>query len=273
MGELPARFWHCYVKLENNKKYAVDNDLTLDELRARIVSPWHLSAPFTVSGKIISRESKLEEIKVTRTDEPQSVWAERHNAQQRSRGICDLATDRSMLPILHGQDYTHELLFAGRMERPPAADVDLVAQVCKRVAAAGRILSERQRKQKPPFVIEDEYDVQDLLHAVLRAYLKYSVQEDPLPKTAGTKSGRADISIEELGALIEIKFVRSPGDQRRLVEEFSQDLVLYASWEKLETLLFVIYNSAQLRDPEALEKLGGPKMINESKFDVRVILA
>jgi len=72
----------------------------------------------------------------------------------------------------------------------------------------------------------------------LRAYLKYSVQEDPLPKIGAAKSSRADISIEELGILIEAKYVHGPDDQKRIFEEYSQDLVLYAAWPYLKTLIF-----------------------------------
>ena len=110
------------------------------------------------------------------------------------------------------------------------------------------------------------------MHAILRTYLKYSVQEDPLPKVAGTKSGRADISIEDIGILIEIKFVRSPSDQKSIFNDFSQDLVLYASWAPIRSLIYLIYNADDLRDPEALERLSGPKKINGKEFDVKVIL-
>jgi len=273
MSDYPEQFWHCYVKLEGNKNYAVQNDLTFDQMQSRILTPWHQSAPFTVSGKILKKDSQIEEIKVTQTDEPQPVWADRHNARDRANNVCDMATDRHLLPIWHGRDLTFELLFAGKKEPAPDADVSLIEQVCKRAPNAARILLKRQRKDKAPYVVEDEYDVQDLLHAILRAYLKYSVQEDPLPKVAGTKSSRADISIEELGILIEVKYVRGPDDQKRIFDEFSQDLVVYTSWGPLRTLLFVIFNSDDLRDPEALEKLSGPKQINDSEFEVRVILA
>ena len=43
--------------------------------------------------------------------------------------------------------------------------------------------------------------------------------------------------------------------------------------EHLRTLLYVIYNADDLRDPEALEKLSGPKQINGMEFDVKIILA
>jgi hypothetical protein len=273
MSEYLDKFWHCYVKLQGNSKYAVDNDLTFEQLRARILTPWHQSSPFTVCGKIVKKDSQIEEIKVTWTEEPLRVWADRHNAEQRASKICDMATNRHMLPIWRGKDFTFELLFAGKKEPPPDADVALVERLCRRLPNAARILANRQRRNKAPYVVEDEYDVQDLLHSILRAYLKYSVQEDPLPKVAGTKSSRADVSIEELGILIEVKFVRGPDDQKAIFDDFSQDLVLYTAWKPLKTLFYLIYNAGDLRDPEAIEKLSGPKEINGMKYDVKVILA
>jgi len=272
MKTYPEKYWHCYVKLEGNKSYAVENDLVFSQLMARVLTPWHQSSPFTVSGKIINKNSKIEEIKITQTNDPQQVWADRHNTRQRANNVLDIATDRHMLPVWHGTDYTYELLFEGKKEEAPNADLALVERICGRISNAARIICNRRRKGKVSYLIVDEYDAQDLLHSILRAYLKYSVQEDPIPKVAGTRSSRADISIQELGILIEVKFVRSPDDQKIIFDDFSRDLLLYTSWTPLKTLLYVIYNSSDLADPEALQKLSGSKEINGKRFDVRIIL-
>jgi len=272
MSDYPEKYWHCYVKLEGKTSYAVENDLSFEQLSVRILTPWHQSTPFTVSGKIINKNSKVEEIKVTQTDEPKQVWADRHDAERSANNVCDLATDRSLLPVWYGTNHTYELLFAGKKEDAPDADLALVECLCSRIRCAANILCNRTRKGKQSYVINDEYDVQDLLHSVLRAYLKYSVQEDPMSKVAGTRSGRADISIQDLGILIEVKYVRSPNDQKSIFDDFSRDLMLYASWIPLKTLLYVIYNSGDLSDPEALQKLSGPKEINGKRFDVHILL-
>jgi hypothetical protein len=80
----------------------------------------------------------------------------------------------------------------------------MVLTLCQRLPNAARILATRDRA-RAPFVISDEYDVQDLLHAVLRAYLKYSVHEEPLGKVGGAKSSRADVAIEDIGTIVEVK--------------------------------------------------------------------
>lgn len=269
----PENYWHCSVKLVGQKKHAVANDLTFTELHRQIIEPWLQVRAFTISGAIITPQSSVEEIKITHTIAAQEFYAQKHNAEAMAAGILDLVTDRRLLPLKEGRDYTYELLFSGKAEVIPEAGVALIEQVCRRIGHTARILANRQRIGSNPFIISNEYDVQDLLHGVLRAFIKFSVQEDPLHKVAGARASRADISIEDLGILIEIKYVHGPDDQKRIFDDFSKDLVLYSSWKPLKTLLFLIYNSADLRDPEALEKLSGIKEINGTRFDTRIILS
>jgi hypothetical protein len=269
----PEKFWHCAVKLAGEKNHFVVNDLSFTDLKRTIVDPWLAANAFPVGGVIVRSSANVSEIKITHTSQQQSFYAEQHNARMKANGVADMATNRKMLPLRQGTDVTYELLFAGTAATPQPPDTAMVEQLCKRLPHAAKILALRSRKGKVPFEISDEYDVQDLLHATLRAYLKYSVQEDPLPKVAGAKSSRIDVSIEELGILIEVKYVRGPEDQKRIFEEYSQDLVLYASWPHLKTLIYLVYNSDDLRDPEAFEKLSAVQEISGKRFIVRVVLA
>lgn len=270
----PEKFWHCAVKLTPKARHSVENDLTFADLDRKIVQPWLTGRPFTVGGTIVPPGLKDGgEIKITHTPEPARVYADRHYARMQRSGVADLATNPALLPLGQGEDHTYDLLFSGGIQAAPDADVELVIRLCQRLPQTARILANRARKGKQPFEISDEYDVQDLLHGVLRAYVKYSVQEDPLPKMGGAKSSRADISIEELGTLIEVKYVHRPDDQKRIFEEYSQDLVLYTKWPYLKTLVFLVYNSGDLRDPEALGKLGGKQDVEGRRFEVRMVLA
>lgn len=269
----PVRYWHCSVVISGEDDYSVVNDLTFEELNHTVVIPWLSGRPFVISGTIIRTTEQVSEIRIAHTELPKKRYAELHDADMRASGIADMATDRRLLPLSQGTDVTFELLFSGQGTSPPEPDQALVEQLCRRLPQVARILAVRSRKGKNPYEIADEYDVQDLLHAILRGYLKYSVQEDPLPKVAGAKSSRADISIEELGMLIELKFVHGPEDQKRLFGEYSQDLLLYAQWKPLRHLIYLIYNSADLRDSEAFEKLSSDQEISGKRFSVKVILA
>lgn len=164
------------------------------------------------------------------------------------------------------------MLFANLGASEPEPEIGLIVRLCERLPAAARILSKR-RKGKRAYEVKDEYDVHDLLHALIRGYLKYSVQEEPLGKIAGAVSGRADIAIEELGAIIEVKFARGPQDQQKLIDEFSNDLLLYTKWVHLGHFIYLVYNSQDLRDPEAMEKLSGEQTINGVSFRTYIVLA
>ncbi|MBK8452909.1 MAG: hypothetical protein WAQ53_04930 [Thiofilum sp.] len=269
----PEKFWHCAVKFVNQQEYSIVNDLTFQELEQKIINPWKLGKTFTISGRLIRSSDAVESIKISHTEYNRLFYVESHNQRMAEQGIGDYVTNRSLLPVDKGTDYTYDLLFSGVQEANLEPDIKLIEQLCKRLPQAARVLAIRSRVGKSGYTISDEYDVQDLLHALLRGYLKYSVQEDTLPKVAGAKSSRVDISIEELGVLIEIKYVSKPEDQKRLFEEYSQDLVLYAQWSPLKSLIYLIYNSADLRDAEAFEKLSSTQEINGKRFNVNIVLA
>lgn len=267
---LPDKYWHCQVST-HDKQNSIVNDLTLEKLFKEIVEPWHAGRPFSVDGRIVRKKEDVAAIKISYTEENQQAIATQHNNRMASRRINDFLTNRRALPLSGGEDFTHRLLFSELKPELPSIDEQLIVSICQRLPAAARILANR-RAQKPGFKLDDEYDVQDFLHSLIRAYVRFSVQEDPIGKIAGSKSSRADISIEEIGVLIEIKFVRSPDDQRAIVKQFSEDLVLYTKWAPLKTLLYVIFNSADLQDPEALLALDGRKEIGGKVFVSKMIL-
>jgi len=271
----PENYWHCYVALPGRKRdrdRAVINDATRDQIRHEVVEPWHEDRPFTVSGTIVKSRAAVDEIRIVQTPQRQSLYADQHNAEMRAAGIADLATDPRLLPFGKGKDYTNDLLFQSLSPQAPAPDIALLLRLCERLPDSARVLATRQRS-KAAYVVIDEYDVQDLLQAIIRAYFKYSVREEPIGRVGGAKSGRADLAIEELGVVVEVKFVRGPADQNRVVEEFAQDLVQYSKWQPLRTFIYVVYNSRDLRDPEALEKLGGDQEIAGKKYRTYIVLA
>ncbi len=111
----PEKYWHCHVEWagDSNKKArsAVFNDLTLDELNRQIINPWHSGRTFTVDGMIIKNIDDIQKIKITNTPQPKSYYADQHNNKMRKSNVADMATDRRLLPLSFGKDYTHDLLF------------------------------------------------------------------------------------------------------------------------------------------------------------------
>lgn len=87
------------------------------------------------------------------------------------------------------------------------SSLSLVRQVLGRFDKAARALGNRSRPGKLPFTIADEYDVQDLLYAILKPLVPDLTTEDPVPKCAGD-AGRIDLTSRSLGLAIEVKFAK-----------------------------------------------------------------
>lgn len=268
----PKNYWHCYIRLGGKTPdWSVANDLTFGELQKQIIEPWHHEKKFTVSGLVIPNRSQVAEVKIVHTRRSQKQSEAERDAENQANNFYDGITDPRSLPFSDGKDLTHELLFQEMNQEAADVDVSSIVQICKRLRHSAQSLSARKRK-KPNFVISDEYDVQDLLHAVLRAYLKQVISEEPFGKVANAASGRADLAIQKLGVLIEVKLARSAADQRRILDDFGKDLNLYAKWPHLKHLICFIYNSHLLADAEAFEELDGTREISGRRFRVKIVL-
>jgi hypothetical protein len=274
VNKRPKNYWHCYIQLGGkNPNWSVANDLTFDQLQRQIIEPWHQQKKFAVGGLVIPNSSQVTEVKIVHTRRSQKQAEAECEAENQANNIIDCVTDLRRLPFDEGKEFTHDLLYEDQKMKPQISDADVskIVQVCARLRHSAQSLSDRKRK-KPNFVIVDEYDVQDLLYAVLRAYLKQVISEEPLGKVANTTSGRADLAIQKFGVLIEVKLARNARDRRRILDDFRKDLDLFAKWPHLKHLIYFIYNSNILADAEALEELDGTREISGRRFNVKVVL-
>lgn len=162
-----------------------------------------------------------------------------------------------------------KLQHLGVTKMTPSSEIQLILQLCKRLPISAKALN-RRRSNKTPFEIVDEYDVQDLMQAILRAYFKYSVSEEPISKLAGASS-RADFAIQDLGVIIEAKYVHGPNEQDRIGKQFAEDVQSYSQWTHLEHFIYVVYGADDLRDPEMLDQLEGPKEANGKRFRAYIV--
>lgn len=85
-----------------------------------------------------------------------------------------------------------------------------------------------RRKGLPTIGFESEYDVQDLLHALLRPWVKDIRPEEFTPSYAG-KSTRMDFLLPDHGTVVELKFVRDLAHGKILDKSFKSILVIIGS--------------------------------------------
>lgn len=129
----------------------------------------------------------------------------------------------------------------------------------------------RRYANRDTLEIEDEYDVQDLLHALLRLHFNDIRPEDSVPKYAGS-SKRIDFVLPDIKTVIEVKKTRKGLADKVLGDELSIDISHYRKHPDCETLICFIY------DPDAKihNQAGFVKDLNalshEGVIDVKVYI-
>jgi hypothetical protein len=147
--------------------------------------------------------------------------------------------------------------------------LSIVENLCNRFHLTARQLRVRHDSRKT-LEIEDEYDTQDLLHALLRLNFNDIREEEYNPSYAGSAS-RSDFLLKEEEIIIEVKKTRRGLDAKKVGEELIIDISRYKVHPNCKCLVCFVY------DPEG--RIGNPRGLEndlsstDGKFIVRVIVA
>ncbi len=112
----------------------------------------------------------------------------------------------------------------------------------------------KRHDNRPSFVeIKDEYDVQDLFHAMLIPFFNDIRREDPTPSVAGSPS-RIDFLLKQEQIAIEIKKTREGLKSKQLGEELIVDMKRYRSHVDFKTFIAFVYDpDRHIRNPKEIE--------------------
>ncbi len=134
----------------------------------------------------------------------------------------------------------------------PQRTFKAVQSLCLRFNAVVRQLRTRHDR-RPAFDVEDEYDVQDLLHALLRLHFDDIRAEEWTPSYAG-KSTRMDFLLKKEKIVVEVKKTRKGLDAKRLGEELIIDMAHYRNHSDCQTLICFVYDpESRIANPAGLE--------------------
>lgn len=101
--------------------------------------------------------------------------------------------------------------------------------------------------------VSDEYDVQDLLHALLRVYCDDIRPEEWTPSYAGTSS-RQDFLLKKEQIVIEIKKTRKGLGNKELADQLIIDMERYKSHPNCKTLVCFVYDPEnRVKNPQGFE--------------------
>lgn len=136
-------------------------------------------------------------------------------------------------------------------------EVEELVKILSRFHKFARQLK-RRHDDRYTIIIDDEYDVQDLVHAILRLHFEDVRAEEYTPSYGGSSS-RIDFLIKDESIGVEIKKTRHGLRDRELGEQLIIDKERYKSHHNCKNLICFIYDPDGLisNPPGLIRDLGG----------------
>lgn len=113
---------------------------------------------------------------------------------------------------------------------------------------------EKRHDKRPPLVIKDEYDVQDILNAVLKLHFDDVRPEEWVPSYAGGNK-RMDFLLKDANIAIEVKMTKEKLKEKEVGEQLLIDIANYKQHPDVKTLYCFVYDKDNLiYNPIGIEK-------------------
>ena len=127
-----------------------------------------------------------------------------------------------------------------------------------------------RRENRPTLDVGDEYDVQDLFHALLRIPFDDVRPEEWTPSYAGGAS-RVDFLLPEIESVVEIKKTRPNLSSKELGEQLIIDIAKYRKHPSCRTLFCFVYDpDGRISNPRGIES---DLNSTQDELTVRVLIA
>jgi hypothetical protein len=128
---------------------------------------------------------------------------------------------------------------------------------------------EKRKRERTPFSVKDEYDVQYLLYALLKTCFDDVRDEEYCPSYAGT-SARIDFFLKEEQIAIEAKMASQRHRKKKIAEELILDKEYYRKKERCRILYCLVYDPHEIiTNPRGFESDLSEKRGN---FEVKVFV-
>ena len=156
--------------------------------------------------------------------------------------------------------------------RKPSSLDDLLRIIIRGMPRAMQPLTHR-RKGAQPLLFTSEYDIQDLLHAMLRPWISDIRPEEFCPSYAGSNT-RMDFLLPAHNLVIETKRVRDKAHASRIGDELIIDIEHYRKHKHANHLWCVIYDpDLFISNPKGIiSDLEGERSTPEGSISIKVVI-
>lgn len=135
----------------------------------------------------------------------------------------------------------------------PVNAIAVIEKLFAKFHSVARQLRQRHDDRTTLDVV-DEYDVQDLLHALLKIYFDDVRPEEWTPSHAGGSS-RMDFLLKAEKVVVEVKKTRAKLGNKEIAEQLAVDILKYRSHPDCKTLVCFVYDPEErILNPRGLEK-------------------
>jgi len=162
-----------------------------------------------------------------------------------------------------------EDIAAGNLDNAPEqSPLLLLEQICSRFHLVARQLRSRH-DGRATLDLQDEYDVQDLMHALLFLHFVDIRPEEYTPSYAG-KASRMDFLLKQESIVIELKMTRAGLGPKELSTQLIEDIERYKTHPDCRALMCFVYDPTGLiPNPRGIET---DLHRDDGQFPVRVLI-
>lgn len=166
-----------------------------------------------------------------------------HRGLDRARSVLE-----SMINEI--SEYWKEQNYRAQISKPDP--VALIENFCNRFDLVVRQIQQRYKKRRT-IIIEDEYDVQDLIHAILRLYFDDIRDEEWTPSYAA-RSSRMDFLLKPENIVVEVKKTSENLGAKHVADQLIIDIERYQVHPDCKTLICFVYDPEnRISNPVAIE--------------------
>jgi REase_DpnII-MboI len=208
-----------------------------DRFRAEYAGPWYAGSRIKAFLEAPTKQSDIHKLAAPEHRAMWSFWLHPFETSFRAHLLAQ-----------------RQILIEAGARQPESTNTTMavtqVERLGRRLSVFLRQLKTRQRGRVSRFAIEDEYDLQDVLHAMLRLHFDDVRPEEYTPSYAGGSS-RIDFVLKAERVVVEAKMMRQSLSVRELGEQLIIDIDKYRVHPDCGALVAIVY------DPEF--EIGNPK--------------
>ncbi|MFN9173495.1 MAG: hypothetical protein ACK58N_02995 [Synechocystis sp.] len=128
---------------------------------------------------------------------------------------------------------------------------------------------QNRHDNRPTIKIDDEYDVQDLLHALLTLYFD-DIRPEEFANSSAGRNSRIDFLLKREKVMIEVKKTRQRLKDKQLGDELKIDISSYKYPDASTLVCFVYDPDALIENPNAI--IDDLEKLSKDELSVRVFI-